>query len=459
MAVGLVALAALLNATAAVGRADEPPAGARALEAAFEAAIRKAEPSVACILVARGDGARRASLADPDTVPESYGSGVVIDAQGLILTNYHVVRDAAAQGLYVRLPGRKGSFAEVHAADPRSDLAVLRATDPRILPLPAIKMGDGDAVRKGQFVLSIANPFAAGFMDGSPSASWGIISNIRRRAPGRPAPTEQDRSKTTIHHYGTLLQIDARLNLGCSGGALVDLDGNLVGLTTSLAALGGVETPGGFAVPMTAAMKRIVERLREGKEVEYGFLGISPAAGSRRGDGVQVEYVMPGSAAARGGLRPYEKILRIEGRPVRDNDELFLEIGTLLAGTVAHVVTQGPRGFVDEKTVTLDKYYVPGPVIAAHRLPLVHGLRVDYTSVLAQKVNLRSEIPTGVYVSEVRPGSAADKAHLQNTIVVEVNGHPVHDPAEFYRAAGSGPLELTLTERDEAGLPRRVRLD
>ena len=133
----------------------------------------------------------------------------------------------------------------MHAADSRSDLAVLALDKP--VAVKAIKVGNGDAVEKGDYVLSLSNPFAAGFRDGSPSASWGIISNVRRRVPG--SAREEDRGKS-LHQYGTLLQTDARLNLGCSGGALIDLNGNLIGLTTSTAAISGGEVPGGFAVPI-----------------------------------------------------------------------------------------------------------------------------------------------------------------------------------------------------------------
>src|SRR5207247_1701287 len=121
---------------------------------------------------------RRLNLALPEVVPDSYGSGVVIDPAGLVLTNYHVVRYATK--IFVRLPGKTGSYANIHAADERSDLAVLQLIDS---PggLAALPMGDADNVKKGQFVLAIANPFAAGFRDGSPSVSWGMLSNVRRR--------------------------------------------------------------------------------------------------------------------------------------------------------------------------------------------------------------------------------------------------------------------------------------
>src|SRR5262249_24158594 len=124
---------------------------------------------------------KKYNLADVSTVPEAFGSGVVIQGRkGLILTNFHVVRDAVL--VYVRLPGGKGSFADIFAADPRSELAVLKV-DPKVTEhIPPLRLGDAGKLRRGQFVLSLANPFVAGFRDGQPSASWGIVSNLRRRA-------------------------------------------------------------------------------------------------------------------------------------------------------------------------------------------------------------------------------------------------------------------------------------
>ena len=366
-------LAALLFlALPIAGHADEK-ARLKDVQEAMEQIIEKAEPSIACILVSRSDGyaafgaapsadnpgklgkfdarshigsgtsdeelKRRKQiialdLSHPDHQPEAYGSGVVLDENGLILTNAHVVRGATK--IYVRLPGNRGSYADIYASDPRSDLAVLKLIDP-VPDLKALKFGDGGKVRKGQFVLTLSNPFAAGFRDGSPSASWGIVSNLRRRAPG---PTNEiDRAKVTLHHYGTLIQTDTRLTLGCSGGALLNLDGELIGLTTSQAALVGSETPGGFAVPFDEGMKRIVEVLRRGEEVEYGFLGVNLDTGTRTGKCVKLGRVIGGSPAQRARLTGDEYIVSIEGRPVRENDDLFLYIGTQLAGSTLTLET------------------------------------------------------------------------------------------------------------------------
>jgi S1-C subfamily serine protease len=482
----------LLVGTAPAARAGQDKPGplkdALALQQAVQDAIRAAEPAVACILVSRsaayqryGQGPspespgqlgafdpdaleryllpqgvskeerdrlrRRLDLADPAHVPESYGSGVVIDDKGLVLTNYHVVRDATK--IFVRLPGVPGSYADVFAADPRSDLAVLRLLAGG-RTYRAVRPGDGGKVERGQFVVALANPFAAGFRDGKPSASFGIVSNVRRR----PAPAAgAGQRPRTLHEFGTLLQTDVRLNVGCSGGALVNLKGELVGLTTALAAVQGSDAPGGFAVPLDAGLTRILDVLKAGREVEYGFLGVTfdPKAGGA--GGVVLNYVTPGSPADKKGLRARDAILAVNGNAVHDGDELFLALGTLLAGSdvtleVRRAGTRRPA----KVEVRLAKYYVPGKKIATdpEPRPFFRGLRVDDTSLLVQQgppALAPRRIPAGVLVSEVRDRSAAATALLRpGEVITHVNRRLVETPAAFYEAVRglTGPVELTL---------------
>ncbi len=512
-AITLAALALPLEGRAA----DDSLRAALALQETFQAAIRQAEPSIACVLVARSDIYRRwfnqappadqpgklgpfgptiaprlgpqdqqerndyvkllekrlpaqrllprgggrlvdhdlwmlFDLADPANVPDSYGSGVVLNDRGLVLTNFHVVQGAAK--VYVRLPGGRGSYADIHAADPRSDLAVLKLLDASLRP-PAIPMGDGGQARKGQLVLSLANPFAAGFRDGSPSASWGIISNLRRRGAA-PVVTEGDRNRTQLHQFGSLIQTDARLNLGCSGGALLNLQGQLIGLTTSLAAITGTETAGGFAVPIDANMRKIIGVLERGEEVSYGFLGVSYPTQGRRDD-LQLGRIVGGSPADRARLRPGDAIVAINGMEIRERDDLFLAIGSCLAGAEARIeIRNGDRS---RRTVTaiLDKLYCADKGIVSSKPSFVHGLRVDYTSILVQR-DVLQECPPGVFVREVEAGGPAEKAHLHEAIVSHVNGESVKTPADFYRVAGkaAGTLELTILERPHT---RTVKLD
>ncbi len=484
-----------------LARADDRAGGKdlAALQEAVEQAIERAEPSVACILVSRSEAyagypkfapandgsgrlgkfvgpvrdpfhrgmsdqdlklqkqAQALDLSLPDTVPESFGSGVVIDASGLILTNAHVVRDATK--VYVRLPGNRGSWADIHALDPRSDLAVLKLID-KVPDLKPIRFGDGDKVKKGQFVISLANPFAAGFRDGSPSSAFGIIGALKRRAPGNP--NEVERSKQSIHQFGTLLQTDVGLRLGSSGGALLNLDGELIGLTTATAALSGSETPGGFAVPMDAGVKRVVEVLARGEEVEYGFLGVQmePAF---NGKGVQVSATPPGMPAAAAGLRTGDVIVAIDGKEVKDNDDLFVLIGLGLAGNKARI-DYDRGGGRDTVMVELAKFFVPGSVIASKRPPAPGGLRVDYRSVLNQRPvgPFGQRVPDeGVAIREVVSNSPADRAGLQrDKVVTHVNGRPVATPKQFYaEMAAAAGKEVELRVRGFDNAEDKVRIE
>jgi len=453
--------------------ADDEPADlkqALALQKVMQKAIRDAEPAVACILVSRSDAyqrmrpgpaktvpgklggfnpksvelldknlARKLNLADPNVIPESFGSGVTIDAKGLILTNYHVVRDATK--IFVRLPGGKSSYADIKAADPRSDLAVLELLTPN-LQLKIITLGDASKCSRGQFVLSLASPFAAGFHDGQPSASWGILSNIRRRVPGQPM-SEKD-LPWKLRQYGTLLQTDARLNLGCSGGALINLRGEMIGMTTALAAIHGGETPGGFALPIDADMQRIIDVLKRGEEVEFGFLGIIKNDMAAKG---VVVKVISGSPAGK-KLQNGDIIQKVNDKAIGNWDDLFLALSTQLAGSK---ITLSINRFnqVIEKDVQLAKFYVKekGIFSSLGRRPYFRGLRVDYTSLLVQQQPLSESIRSGVLIEEVQPGSPAAKVDLKaGDIITQVKGRPIFTPAEFYRdvAGSQSPVEVTL---------------
>jgi S1-C subfamily serine protease len=500
-----------------------------AIEQAMQKAIQRAEPSIVTIVISRSDAYRKLfhdqppadqpgklgvfdpkrtalepgagtqpgnsanlqspahqyDLSAPDYLPESGGSGVIIDEnQGLVLTNYHIVRDATKA--YVRLASGKGSYADIHAADPRSDLAVLRLLDEKITPLRGIKFGDGGAVRKGQLVVALANPFGAGFRDYSPGASWGIISNVRRRASLSSAMGEESRG-FYLHSFGTLLQTDSRLNRGCSGGALINLKGEMIGLTTSRPAVPGSdssatssserslgsraldETPGSFAVPMDGSMNRIIARLKEGKEVEYGFLGITflQRTATDMWQAPPQIGVIPGSPAEKGELREGEWIKSINEVAVQSAEDLLLAIALLAPGSEVRVQT---RERATPVVVVLAKSYVPDKIIVSKKPPAVRGIRVDYTSVLwmQQEPGLRRQfqrrgIQAGVYINELESDSPAARSKLQvNDVVTQVNGRKVDTPSAFYGEAAKTPassdLELTLQSYDWARGSRATKL-
>jgi S1-C subfamily serine protease len=493
-------LLALLAALVPAADKPSPQDVLEAMDGAIQKAVKDASPSVVCILVSRNEGYKqfgdppptdspgrlagfdadrlreearkklfdptrealvnRLDLARPDHIPESVGSGIVVGEAGLVLTNYHIVREAMK--VYVRLPGGKGSYADIHAADPRSDLAVLKLLTPP-KGLKALELGRGEDVRSGQFVVALTNAFDARFRNTDPAADLGIISAVRQkvelsRNPGGVPDPADDRLKT-LGHYPTLLQTTAKLNAGCSGGALLNLKGQLIGMTNALAATADGDAPGGFAVPIDEAVRRIVGVLKEGKEVEYGFLGVNfpfpPKVGT---EGIVISSVMKDSPADKARLKANDTIVKVNGTPIKTNDDIFLTIGTALAGSKIQMELLSPEGQTRKCEVQLAKYYVPGPFIASQRPPAVGGLRVDYTSTMIKSGDVNQRVPEGVVVREVLPGSPAAKANVQvDRVITAVNGTQVYSPEEYYKAVGkgTGPLELTFSDQSTVKLERK----
>lgn len=457
----------LLGGLAPAQALAQEPTGlqaAAALEQALVNAIRNAERSVVSIarVSRRGDEPARdlrveafqpfnqpvithpADPTDPEFVPNEFATGVVVDRSGLILTNYHVIdRDSAH---YVTTVDRKVFQTKIKAADPRSDLAVLQIIDAvagtEFVP---IKFGDAKQLKKGQIVISLGNPYAIA-RDGQVSASWGIVSNLARKVA--PRSTEEE---STLHQYGTLIQTDAKLNLGTSGGALLNLKGEMIGLTTALAATAGYEQAAGYAIPVDETFLRIIETLKKGREVEYGFLGVAPinlaAHEVLKGkQGMRVERVNAGTPAKRAGLRRDDLITHVNGEPIFDADGLRLQVGKLPAASVATLtVERGGQTFVEQ--VTLAKYRVRGKKVATVREPDWRGLRVDFPSAVLIPQVLDETYESAVAVGEVADDGPAYRAGLRvGMLITHVGGNPVDTPTDFRRevAARQGDVPLKI---------------
>lgn len=421
---------------------------------------------------------------DAGFVPTDFGSGVIVAGpdggdERFVLTMAHVVfgggsrpsaADPAATTILVRLASRHLLTAELVAADPRSDLAVLRlplaAAGVPLEAAPPMELGDAATVRKGQLVVAFGNPYAIA-RDGSASVSIGIVSNLSRK-PWPPGGVLLDPTETnlTIHHFGTLLHIDTRLNLGTSGGAVVDLDGRLIGLATSLAALEGYETSVGYAVPVDGPMRRIVASLCQGYEVEYGFLGIQPGdadAGMLRefrdltaqATAARVRRIVPGSPADRCGLRTNDVVLAVQGIPVYSEVDLVREVGWLGPDVEAELSVLRPS---ERRLLTLTCRLAKWPVyddsllvVTRERHPAWRGLHIDYPTARRRFLpgNILERFPDGVVVTQVDPGSPADAAGLQTgRFITQVENKPLSSPREFSEAVQgrSGPVLLRLSD-------------
>lgn len=427
-------LAGLLFSSPAAAQDFSGAQAAVALENAMTEAIAAAEDSVVAIARARkGLGER---LLEPDFIPNEYGTGVVIDRRGLILTNYHVLGDPAKCDYAVWID-RRGYPATIKAADDNFDLAVLEIKIDSVKP---IALGDAKDVRKGQIVIALGNPFAIA-RDGEPSATWGIISNLRRKAaPKVDAATEKGR-KDTLHHFGTLIQTDARLDRGTSGGALLNLKGEMIGLTTSVAALPGSDEAAGFAIPVNDTFRFVVEKLKAGRSVPYGFLGVAPDDSFHPASpGVLLTNVVRGTPAAQADLHPGDIVTHVEDESLRTPDDLMLHVGKFPAERNVRLRVLR-RGQPMEKRVTLSKKYsrTPRPSITSTPEPTWRGVKVDYSTAHPRFVELSHDAdPAGcVVVTDVEPDSAGWKAGLRSgTFISHVGTRRVTTPDQFHAAVG-----------------------
>jgi S1-C subfamily serine protease len=386
---------------------------------------------------------------------------VVIDPKGLILTQYLVVKPGETH--FVTTSQGDRIPAEIVGADPRSGLAILRARSDK---LKAVELGRAEDLKKGNLVVAIGNPYALE-SDGQATASYGMVSNLARKAPvgenlnetTKTEPTGQQGYATTLHHYGTLIQTDAKLGWNASGGALVTLDGKLVGLTTSVATIAGHEAPAGYAIPIDKTMRRVIDTLKEGREVEYGLLGIGfqPTAVSRLSDGapgILVDSVYRGSAADRAGLRPGDIVAEIDGQPTANADRLQLLIGSLSPQDETHLVYER-AGALEETSVRLDKIHVPGEKVVTTRPPGWQGIHIDFATAIETPLLNAASAPQGlidssgcVAVVDVDKDSLSWKQGVRpGMFISHVAGKRVSTPQEFRDAVreADGSVKLRFT--------------
>jgi serine protease Do len=478
MAISTLTLAAGLDGkTAAAQAPSSAPEAAAALQRVLVETIARSERSVVAIarvrrprpdeawnVEVRPDGFGDRQLVpgplpkpgDADFVPTEYATGVVMDRAGLVVTVYQALGEDS--DYYLTTHDQKTLRAKIVGADPRSDLAVLapdqsvvaRSGTPDWTP---ITLGSAAGLRKGQIVIALGNPYGLA-SDGQVSASWGIIANTGRKAP--PAPDESDPvGKPTIHHFGTLLQTDAKLNLGTSGGPLLNLHGEMVGLSTSLAAGRGYEQAAGYAIPVDAAFVRALGVLKQGREVEYGFLGIQlgppePEDALKGLLGTRVERVFPGLPAARHDVRVGDLVTSVNGVAIHDSDGLVREVGKLPVESVVHlVVLRGQRRL--EMDVELTKYHVRGKKIVSTPVADWRGMRIDYATAMydlsAPGFGTSAVLGETVAVADVEKGTPAWEAGLRSGMLISHVGRTaVRTPQQFRQAVSgnSGPVEVRL---------------
>ncbi|HYN92396.1 MAG TPA: trypsin-like peptidase domain-containing protein [Pilimelia sp.] len=306
-------------------------------------------PAVAAPTVDRSSLAGIARSVQPTVVSISTGSGegsgVVLRADGYVLTNNHVVANAQGNALTVVFSDGKTAQAELVGTDARTDLAVVKLKGNA--KLAAAKFGDSSSMQVGDTVLALGSPLG---LQGSVTA--GIVSALDRTI--RTGGSQQDpplTPQTGVTSMSGLLQTDAPINPGNSGGALVNLAGEVIGINTAIATSGqGAGNIGvGFAIPSNRA-KQVADQLVKGEKVSHPFLGVN--VGDSQGDGAVVATVQPNSPAASVGLQRGDVVTKIGGRDIKDSDDLVSAVQTGKVGDRLDI-TYVRNGEQKSATVTL----------------------------------------------------------------------------------------------------------
>ena len=365
----------------------------------------------------------------PERMPRrGLGSGVIIDPSGIALTNAHVIANAT-QIEVVLLDGSRHR-ATVVGADRTTDLAVLRLETTNGQRFPYLPLGDSSQVQVGDWVIAVGSPFGL-----QATVTSGIVSAKARQIGAGP--------------FDDFLQTDAAVNPGNSGGPLVNMRGEVIGINTAIVRGGsGI----GFAIPASMAKRIATELLTTGK-VTRGWLGVSlqpltpdlaASFGVEDGKGALIAEVVPDSPAAQAGLRAGDVVTGIDGQTVDSPSDLARTVGLSSPGDEA-ALTVWRDG--QEQTVRVKLHEAPGERQAA-----VLGLQVrPVTPEVAAELGLRS--PDGVLVVAVDSGGPAEEAGLRRgDVIVEVNRQPVKTLADFERLTRDAERVALRVQRGDSSL-------
>ena len=364
----------------------------------------------------------------------SSGSGVILSRDGYIVTNNHVIRDA--DELEVSLYDNRSFRATVIGTDPSTDLGLIKIDSE--VDLPVVELANSDAVRVGEWVLAVGNPFNL-----ASTATAGIVSAIGR-------DLEIIKDQMAIESF---IQTDAAVNPGNSGGALVNLEGELIGVNTAIASPTGAYAGYAFAVPANM-VKKVVSDLKEFGAVQRGFIGITYAA-NLNGDlardkgiditeGVWVEGVADQGGARKAGIRNGDVIVSIDGIKVRNEAKLLELVARNRPGDVIEVKIYRD-GRYQTLPVQLTNEYGETEVKASHRNAFLNDIGIELRD-LSETERSRLGIERGVLISRLHAGKLRSQTDIQDDfIILKVNGEPVNNAEEvidLMQRSGSA-IELT----------------
>jgi Do/DeqQ family serine protease len=432
----VIGCAAAIAGGSASAQDRRVPASAADVKLSYAPIVQRVTPAVVNVYAAKTIQNRNPLLDDPifrrffgvpgqqpEQMQRSLGSGVMVDASGLVVTNNHVIE--GADQVKVSLADKREFEAEIVLKDSRTDLAVLRLKDGRE-KFPTLDFANSDELLVGDVVLAIGNPFGVG-----QTVTHGIVSALARTQVG-------------ITDYQFFIQTDAPINPGNSGGALVDMTGRLVGVNTAIFSRSGGSQGIGFAIPANMVRVVVASARSGGKAVKRPWLGarlqavtpeIAETLGLRLPNGALVANVAPNSPAARAGLKLSDLIVAIDGQTVDDPNAFDYRFATRpLGGSTQVDVQRG--GKIVKLTIPLETAPDTGrdEIVIKSRSPFQGARVANISPAVAEELRLDANTD-GVVVTDLAEDSTAASVGFQKgDIIVAVNNQKIAKTADLERA-------------------------
>ena len=440
---GLVAaLAALIMTGAGAAAQIERVAPQSRPEAllSFSATVKTAQPSVVNVYASRTDKQPQNPLFDDPIfrrffgdrqqgapggpTAQSLGSGVIVDASGLVVTNHHVIEGMT--DVKVALSDRREFEAEIVLRDPRTDLAVLKLKGAGALP--AMELADSDQIEVGDIVLALGNPFGVG-----QTVTQGIVSALARTQIG-------------ISDYGFFIQTDAAINPGNSGGALVDTKARLIGVNSAIFSKSGGSVGIGFAIPVNMVKIVIAAAKSGGKQVRRPWLGatmqgvskeIADSIGLDRPAGALVADTAEKGPAAEAGVKRGDVIVAIDGQAVDDPEGLGYRLGTKAIGGQAAltVLRGGKKVALTIKLSPAPETPARDPVKLGGNSPFAGATFINLSPAVAEEFSVEGAT-SGVMIADVAPDSPAAAINFQRgDLIIAINDTKIATSRDVDKAA------------------------